>query len=247
MKLFLASTSTRKDLVKKYPPLYVLESFYTLGEWQTQELPKYKMFLLDSGAFSFMNQMKKSGNQQVNFDDYLEKYIEFINKYDIKYFFELDVDVVTGYEKVKQMRKVLESRTQKKCIPVWHKSRGVQEFIKLCQDYDYIAIGASGLNDSKWSKSNPEVLKELLRIAKKYNCKVHGLGFTRKDVQTYGFYSVDSSSWTSSARYGGLQYFNGKNIIKVSTPLGKKGVAYAIRDEFILKEWIKYQKYLERF
>ena len=84
-------------------------------------------FLLDSGAFTFMNQKSK----KINFEQYIEQYIEFINKYDIKYFFELDVDVIFGHEKVKEIRKYIEQKTNKKTIPVWHKSRGIEEYIKF--------------------------------------------------------------------------------------------------------------------
>ena len=39
------------------------------------------------------------------------------------------------------MRKRLEAETKKKCIPVWHRSRGKENFIELCKQYDYVAIG----------------------------------------------------------------------------------------------------------
>ena len=34
---------------------------------------------------------------QVSNHEYLQRYIDFINKYDVKYFFELDIDAVVGY------------------------------------------------------------------------------------------------------------------------------------------------------
>ena len=33
--------------------------------------------------------------------------------------------------KVKEIRKKIEEKTGKKCIPVWHKSRGIEEFKNL--------------------------------------------------------------------------------------------------------------------
>ena len=54
-----------------------------------------KMFLLDSGAFTFMNSNKK--NEDIK--SYLDSYIDFINKYDIKYFFELDLIQLVGLKK----------------------------------------------------------------------------------------------------------------------------------------------------
>lgn len=101
MKVFLAATSSREamgDELLEIP--YLLESFYSLQNEKTlKRIIKHNKenFLLDSGAFTFM-----SGTGKADFDEYLTKYIDFISKYDIKYFFELDVDSVVGYEKVKE-------------------------------------------------------------------------------------------------------------------------------------------------
>ena len=124
MKVFLAGTCSREKAFIGKNVDYMLESFFYVLPWQIERIPNMKMFLLDSGAFTFMNSQKG----KVNFDEYLTRYINFINKYDIKYFFELDVDSIVGYEKVKQLRKRLENETGKKCITVWHKSRGKEEY-----------------------------------------------------------------------------------------------------------------------
>lgn len=237
MKLFLAATVSRERVVRKYRPLYVLESFCYIKPWQVQELPNWKMFLLDSGAFTFM-----SGKSEVNWDSYLSRYIEFINTHNIQYFFELDIDSIIGYERVKEIRTRLENETGKQCIPVWHRERGLEEFKTLCQEYDYIAIGGMAIKDIKPNEF--PVLKKFVQLAAQYGTKVHGLGFTPRNADSYGFYSVDSSAWISSARYGGIDYFDGKIIRRITTPKGKKAIDYKIRDEFALQEWIKYQKYL---
>ena len=132
MKVFLASTSDKSFISNITDSKYILESFYYFQEWQILLIKKCEMFLLDSGAFTFMNSQKG----KIDFNEYLTRYINFINKYDIKYFFELDVDSIVGYEKVKQLRKRLENETGKKCIPVWHKSRGKEEYLKMCEEYE---------------------------------------------------------------------------------------------------------------
>lgn len=192
---------------------------------------------------SFKSGKKLTSN---DFKKYLNNYIEFINKYDIKYFFELDIDVVVGYNKVLEMRKKLEECTGKKCIPVFHKNRGIQEWIKMCQEYDYVAIGCSGKNDSKWTRKHPEVIYKMLRIAKKYNCKVHGLGFTSKHVERFGFYSVDSTTWLNAGKFGKISRFDGRKILEIhKDEKNKRGKPNML--EFNLKEWLKYQKHLEKF
>lgn len=241
MKLFLAGTNSRGYMFSgKTQPLYVLESFYYIQDWQYQMIHKWDMFLLDSGAFTFML------NSKINLDwgKYLNRYIDFINNHNVEYFFELDIDSVVGYERVKKMRDELERKTNKKCIPVWHKSRGMEEYRKLCKEYDYIAIG--GLVSKEIKQSEYPFLKKLVSLARQYDTKVHGLGFTNKNAVNYGFYSVDSTNWLSSSRFGGVDYFDGTKMVKVTTPKGKKAVHYKIRDEYVLKEWIKYQKYLDK-
>lgn len=242
MKLFLAGTSNRPWLFKENKPPFVLESFYYIQDWQLNEIKNWEMFLLDSGAFTFMNSLKDK--TKIDFNDYLTKYINFINKNNIKYFFELDIDSVVGYDKVLQLRKRLETETRKKCIPVWHKSRGLEEYIKLTEEYDYIAIG--GLVTKEIKKTDYKFLPKLLKIARQNNCKVHGLGFTNKMAYQLDFYSVDSTNWLKSSRFGDVEYFNGKEIKTVKTPKGKKTVHYKIRDEFVIKEYIKFQKYLDK-
>jgi hypothetical protein len=237
MKVFLASSSSHERLSKIKECDYLLESFYYIKEWQLPLIKKCKMFLVDSGAFTFM-----SGTGTTDFEDYLTKYIEFINKCDVKYFFELDVDSVVGYEKVKQYRKRLEKETGKKCIPVWHKSRGKDEFLKMCDEYDYVAIG--GIVTKEITKDQYPFFTWFLNEAHKRGCKVHGLGFTSiADLPKYHFDSVDSTSWKSGNRFGQLHIFDGKTM-KTRTKKGSRALGRKI-DEHNLDEWIKFQKYAE--
>lgn len=115
MKIFIAGTSKYKEIVQKNTPKFILESYFYFKEWQIPLIKNSEMFLLDSGAYTFMN---SKNHKNLDFDSYLKRYIGFINKYDIKYFFELDIDDVVGYEKVLEYRKILEYETGKKCIPV---------------------------------------------------------------------------------------------------------------------------------
>lgn len=95
MKIFMAGTYSHKYVVEEHKNDYILESFYSIKEWQIQYIKECKMFLLDSGAFTFMN----SNKGKTDFNQYLKDYINFINKYDIKYFFELDIDSLPKTEK----------------------------------------------------------------------------------------------------------------------------------------------------
>lgn len=240
MKICIAGTSTFRDLTEKYQPKFLLESFYYFQDWQIEFLKKSELFLLDSGAFTFMNNFKGT----VDWDKYIERYAAFINKYDVKYFFELDIDVVVGLSEVKRLRKKLEDLTHKKCIPVWHKSRGLEEWYDICKNYDYVAIGGIVIKEIK--KSDYRYFKPLLDIAKKYNTKVHGLGLTAtQELKKYPFYSVDSTSWVSSSRFGQIQVFKGSTIKGIQRPENTRIGDYKKALEFSLQEWLKFQAYAE--
>lgn len=247
MKLFLASAMPVYDV---FPALkesiYTLETFYWLDGIKKEiadslmRATNMENFLLDSGAYSFMNAQK---GKPADFDSYLSRYIEFINRYDVKYFFELDLDSVIGFERTMQMTKKLEAGTGKKCIPVFHKSRGIAEWHRICKEYDYVAIGTIYEYRNKES-----VLVKLLRIADSYGTKVHGLGFTScKKLEKIGFYSVDSTSWKVPMRTGAIAQFNGKEVVSVNGPKGYRLKDYKASGRLSVKAWLDYQKYAQKF
>ncbi len=242
MRLFLAATSSKpflKDDVSQCR--YVLESFYYFKEWQIPLIKNSKDFLLDSGAFTFMNSSKGS---VVDWDSYVDRYIEFININDIKHFFELDIDVIVGYEKVKQIRKRIEARTGKQCIPVWHRNRGAEEYISLCNEYPYIAIGGFAIKDIKQNEYRS--IPYLLDKANSRGTKVHGLGFTPPNVIEYPFYSVDSSSWGTGSRFASVYLFQNGRMNVLAKKSNKRLIDYKSLDRHNLKQWLKYQKYLDK-
>lgn len=248
MRVFLAGVDfaldraiTEKELGNK--EIYCLESFYAIKKTD-RYLPLYKDFLLDSGAFSFFGRCKDPN--KVDWDGYVKSYIDYINKYDIKHFFELDVDSLVGYDRMLAMRHQIEKGTGKNVIPVFHRSRGIEEYKKMCNEYDYIAIGCSGKHDSVWTRTYPHKLKQLVDYANDRGVKVHGLGFTSlTGLKEIPFYSVDSTSWIAGNKFGFVYKFNGETMEKILKPKGKRlRRAYeVVRNNFL--EWKKYQQYMD--
>ena len=242
MRLFLAASNSKQYLTEELKEsLYILESYYYFKSWQRPLLKSCRSFLLDSGAFTFMSSTK---GETPDWNRYIKGYIDFINLYEIDLFFELDIDAIVGYEQVKQMRKKIEAGTGKQCIPVWHRSRGAQEYIRLCDEYPYIAIGGFAIKDIKSNEYNQII--PLLDKAFAKGTKVHGLGFTPPELLKYPFYSVDSSSWTSGSRYASVYSFCNGRMTLARKRSNQRLINYKALDRHNLAQWLKYQKYLDK-
>lgn len=198
--------------------------------------------MLDSGAFTFMQDNKT----HLNWDEYIERYAAFIVRNNVKKYFELDIDSVVGYEKVKEYRKKLESLTGRPCIPVWHNNRGKDEFIRMSQEYDYVALGGLVGGNSEYSQKYWKFFPWFINTAHSNGARIHALGFTSLvGIEKYHFDSVDSTAWTTGNRFGFIYRFDGKTMRKVDCPKGKR-LADARRVALInYTEWIKFQKYAE--
>lgn len=200
--------------------------------------------ILDSGAFSFMNG-KIIKEQEM--DDYCEAYCQFIKKYRIKHYVELDIDALFGYEKALEYRKYLEQSIGYPSIPIFHKSRGKKEFEKMVQNYEYCGIGGIVIKNIK--PSEYRYFAQLNRYARYYGSKVHAMGFTpTRDLNSYGFYSSDSTSWTSGPRFGTVYQYKGNQVIKsIRKPKNTRLSAdYSTVQTHNWLEWCKYQKSVDR-
>lgn len=229
------------DIIQKCD-VAILESYYYADEWTEKTIPLLKNFLLDSGAFTFMSNAKK-GN--IDWKKYIDGYVDFINRNSVKHFFELDIDCIVGYENVLKIRQYIEEKTGKKCIPVWHKSRGKEEFLKMCDEYDYVAIG--GIVSKEITQNEYPYFTWFINEAHKRGTKIHGLGFTNlKGLEKYKFDSVDSTSWMAGNRFGSVYFFNGKTVVKYDKKQGQRladSKAVAVHN---FNEWVKFQKYAEK-
>lgn len=241
MKLFLAGSGWQKIwMPDEFYNFYRLQTFYHISKTEAKVIHKYKEFLLDSGAFSMFSGVS------IDIKKYVDDYIDFINEYNIKWFFELDIYAVIGNKETEDIRDYIEAKTNKPTIPVWHIFLGVDYYKMLCKKYNYIAIGASGQHDSKWTRKQPEKLKKLVQYANSKNVRVHGLGYTNhKGLSEIPFYSVDSTSWLSGNRFGAVYKFKNNEMHKYGKPDGKRIVTNLVaKNNFY--EWVKYQKFLDR-
>ncbi len=210
MKIFLSGLEASGEFqsinsrIKSYK--WILCSFYYLKQDVFRTiLDKSELMLIDSGAHSFQK------GKAVNWVEYTKRYADWIKKNDcdkILGFFEMDVDNMIGYDKVLELRKILESASNK-IIPVWHKNRGISEYQKMCKEYAGRIIAVTGFKNEDIKDSQYMMF---LKYAKQFGCKVHCLGMTRKKIiDTVPFDFVDSSSWKQKALYGMI---GGKKVSK---------------------------------
>ena len=260
MKLYLAGDNNKKKILREtlfssdaffmgenaLATINVLESYYYLrkNEEFMTIVRHFGSFLLDSGAFTFM---QGSHQGKVDWDKYVEDYAAFINRFNVKLFFELDIDSIVGLAEVERLRFKLEKLTGKKPIPVWHKNRGKDYFIKMCENYPYVAIGGIV------TKEIPRKLYEqgfpwFIKTAHEHGAKIHGLGYTTvANLKKYRFDSVDSTAWLYGNRGGYLYKFNPKTgLMEQINGSGKcrlKSREGAVNN---FNEWVKFSAYAEK-
>lgn len=211
MKIFLSALETNKSVVHKILKLtklrYSLVSYFYVRknpEAFKLILDNSEEVLIDSGAYSFQ---VKGG--KTDWDGYTREYAAFIRMWDcpkIIGYFEMDIDVLVGYEKVLQLRKILEKETNK-IIPVWHKNRGTEEFKRMCEQYKGRIVSISGLENRD---IDPKDYNKFYNYAHNRGCLMHCLGMTKRSIlDAVPFDYVDSASWKIQSVYGKA---NGKQV-----------------------------------
>lgn len=234
MKIFLAGTRTCAEVRKQ--SLFCLDSFFELDPRKKSDHLQFKDYLLDSGAFTFMNTGKK-----VDWNEYVEKYAHYVKTNGIKHYFELDIDTIIGYDAVLKIRKRLESLVGWQCIPVWHINRGKEAFKQMVRDYKYVALGGFA-GSIKVVKLMQSYFRVFIDEAHRNGCKIHGLGYTSlENLPHVHFDSVDSTTWLSGARYGTMFGFNGSGFFVRQGGHGKVNVLKS-KERNLLNglEWIKF-------
>ena len=246
MKIYLAGTrpcgngDEFTEIIRKEHP-FLLDSFYYMNATTVAQIPYMGSFMLDSGAFTFI---QNSHGEEIVWEEYIDRYADFVRKQKIALYLELDIDAVVGYDRVKLLRKRLEYQVGWQSIPVWHKNRGIDEYKRMCQEFPYVAIG--GYVIKELTPKEYENFPPMIKYAHQHGAKVHGLGYTAlRNLNKHRFDSVDSTTWLCGNRFGYYCWFDGKTIVKKFKPDGKR-----VRDPkhcgvHNFKEWIKFQKWAD--
>lgn len=189
------------EIRQKYP--WDLESYHYLKE--SKQAPDYfrsikKTLFLDSGAFSMFTQ-----KIQVNLGEFAD-YIK-LNKDIIHIASNLD-EIGRGKEQQTWNNQKALEKMGVKIQPVHHARDADQWLLKyMAEGYDYIFLGGmvpettkylAGWLDHIWSKY-------LTKKDGSAKIKVHGFGLTTLElIKRYPWYSVDSTSWVITGRFGAI-------------------------------------------
>lgn len=225
MKIFLSGTENITNFID-YKMKFNLNSFF----YARKNIPLFKkvrdnteLLLVDSGAFSFL-----TGNHNINWDKYVDEYIEFIQEIksdNILGYIEMDVDRIIGLPRVEEYRKKINKASDGKVIPVWHKERGIENFKNMCKEHSGGVIAVVGRKDI-------DILDHQFNIFLEYawskGCRIHALAMTKKKIiDKVPFDYVDSTSWLLGAmRYGRLE---GKKLNWLDTEKRKELMVYLYR------------------
>ena len=209
-KIFLAGIGHSKEraIQRKFKIPYILDSIIDFPIQPSKLVRNYfdyikkttNNYLLDSGAFSYMNNPKKS----LDLNAHIKQYCYYINEFDIKDFFELDLDVFMSLEEIENIRRKIYLETHKKPIIVYHIERGHDYWLNMCKNNEYVAVGGMASAKAKEEKWDFDRSIELCDEAHSYGTIVHGLGCTPLSIlnaHTMCFDTVDSTTWNFT-KYG---------------------------------------------
>lgn len=224
--------------------LHILQSYAYAQDSYIEKFTLCKDFLMDSGAFTIMHSKKN------NFDikGFTEEYGNFVKKWNIDNFIELDIDSVFGINVYRDCLHRLQDITGKDPIRVMHAWRGKDYYEELVKQKKFICIGGLATKNMKLNRS---CLQWFIDVAHKNDCKVHGLGIGNiKLLRKHNFDSVDTANWTNSIRFGQLYRFNGHDIVKYegseNCPSGHR-IDTNFCAVYSLKEWAKFSQYIDLF
>lgn len=176
-----------------------LESFFTL---RGKPCAQGFNLLLDSGGFS-----ARTKGTIIS----VKEYADYVNKNNVVNAFNLDTNDV---DETLENQKYLLANTKANIIPIFHYSDYVDGHIDLLDDFmrDFKYISVGGLVGNTINRQNKMKFLDYVFYKTRDVVPVHGLGITQLDfLKRYPFYSVDSTSWISGARFGNLTSIRDKN------------------------------------
>jgi len=240
-----AEANVYNDILLKNGRKNRLISYYAVKGKGNQELlnifKNFDRIFLDSGGFS-----ARVKGVEIN----VSEYGDFINRYKKNLFCYANLDQ-RHTEDTLNNQKVLEELGLNP-IPVFHRDEWEDGKLSLLDDYlrnyDYVALGGVA-GSNKGESYIRAYLDSCFSVIKNYfPKKIHGFGMTATWIlKRYPFYSVDSTDWLSSARWGAVARFESGKMRSNNTEYNRiysKVVDYKDRTNNMVIEYAKLESYI---
>lgn len=159
--------------------------------------PHYPEIFIDSGGFSAMT-------QGVTID--INAYAAFLKRYAHRISVYANLDAIGNAQKTIDNQHKLEDMGLRP-IPVFHTGEDWKWLEKYIAEYPYIALGGMVPYMRQWKQIIPWIIR-CFKMAEGKSV-YHGFGCTTWNIiSRVPWYSVDSSSWCASFRFGSLNLFD---------------------------------------
>jgi len=174
---------------------------------------KNKSLLLDSGAFS-------AWNKSIEID--IDIYIDFILQYNEYFDYVVNLDVIPGKPGIPPTKDQIEFSARKgydnyyymigrgipkeKLIHVFHQGEDFEWLNKMIAEMDYIGISPSNDKTTNQKIEWLDVVMDYIIDDRGFpRVKFHGFGVSSISILIrYPWYSVDSTSWVMTGRFGSI-------------------------------------------
>lgn len=183
--------------------LKILLSFHYYQQTNLDELlekkfaPHYPEIFIDSGGFS-------AATQGAQID--IHAYIAFLKKYGHRVAVYANLDVIGDAVATAANQARMEDAGLRP-LPVFHTGEPWEQLEAYVERYPYVALGGLVPYMRRWRKIMPWLVRAF-KVAKG-RAVFHGFGATAWGmVKALPWYSVDSSSWSSSFRFGQVPLFD---------------------------------------
>lgn len=230
---------------------YVMASYYSMtdalteGSGEDWKIPYRdhewcKGIMVDSGAFTYIKDGASQDASNVDWMEYATKYAKWVRDNDIERWIELDLDGPMSLSFTRELRNHMEDIVGRQCIPVWHRSRGIQAFKDIADSYDLIAMGGF-----PWNEIGPDEYHHLpafINEAHERGAAIHGLGFQPRTplLKKYAFDSTDSTNWIFDS-FGSWRQFDGTELKSIKHDKKVTSEMY----EHNIHEWTKFARYMD--
>lgn len=223
MKLYLADFVKMRlaNFAQDYPntPFSMLLSYHyfkkvDLDAWFAKDFQQpYPRVFLDSGAFS-------ARTLGVTID--LDAYARYILRYQHLLETYANLDVIMNAQATWDNQQRLEQQYGLRPLPVFHVTEPWDMLERYLDRYPYIALGCGGLRAQVY---RPWLVQCFQRA--KGRAVYHGFGMTDwKVMASFPWYSVDSTSWASSIKFGRIVLFDQRTARFVTVLHGDRASCY---------------------